>query len=245
MTRPGVTEDTVYQGRVKLVQAEAGFRAGFDSLLLAAALPELTGAAALELGCGSGGALLPAAFRLAGVSFTGVEQDAGMAALAREGAEANGFAGRVSIEMAEASAWVREQENRFDLVFANPPYFEPGTISAPGDGKAGAYLESLPLEDWIKAMLFAAKPRAPVVIVHRAAELARLLAQFDRQAGEIKVLPVASKADEPARRVLVRGRKGLKRGPLTLLAPLVTHVPDGSARTPEGQAVVEGRAIDW
>lgn len=245
MTRPGVTEDTVYQGRVKLVQAEAGFRAGFDSLLLAAALPELTSGAALEIGCGSGGALLPAAFRLAGVSFTGVEQDAGMAALAREGAEANGFVGRVSIETAEASAWVREHENRFDLVFANPPYFEPGTISAPGEGKAGAYLESLPLEDWIKAMLFAAKPRAPVVIVHRAAELARLLAQLDRQAGEIAVLPVASKADEPARRMLVRGRKGLKRGPLTLLPPLVTHVPDGSGRTPEGQAVVEGRALGW
>lgn len=245
MTRPGVTEDTVYQGRVKLVQAEAGFRAGFDSLLLAAALPELAGGAALEIGCGSGGALLPAAFRLAGVSFTGIEQDGGMAALAREGAAANGFAGRVSIETAEASAWVRAHENRFDLVFANPPYFEPGKISAPGEGKAGAYLESLSLEDWIKAMLFAARPRAPVVIVHRAAELARLLAPLERQAGEITVLPVASKAGEAARRVLVRARKGLKRGPLTLLAPLVTHVADGSARTPEAQAVVEGRPLAW
>ena len=32
------TEDTVYQGRVHLVQPEQGFRAGTDSLLLAAAL---------------------------------------------------------------------------------------------------------------------------------------------------------------------------------------------------------------
>lgn len=239
------TQDTVYQGRVTLVQPAAGFRAGFDSLALAAALPEMAGGEALELGCGCGGALLPAAFRLAGVQFTGLEQDPETAELARAGAGLNGFDGRVSIETGEASAFVQGQENRFDLVFANPPYFEPGKISAPGEGKAGAYIESLPLEGWVKAMLFAAKPRAPVVMIHRAAELARLLAQLDRQAGEITVLPVASKAGEPARRVLVRARKGLKRGPLTLLPPLVTHLDDGSARTAAAQGIVEGRAIDW
>lgn len=239
------TQNTVYQGRVKLVQPAEGFRAGFDSLLLAAALPELAGGEALELGCGCGGALLPAAFRMPGVSFTGVEQDAGVAEMARAGAGANGFGARVRVETAEAAEWVRGHENRFDLVFANPPYFEPGTISEPGAGKAGAYVESLSLEDWVKAMVFAAKPRAPVVMVHRAAELARVLAQFDRQAGEITVLPVASKPGEAARRVLVRGRKGLKRGPLTLLAPMVTHEADGGARTAAAQAVVEGRAVSW
>ncbi len=239
------TQDTVYQGRVTLVQPEAGFRAGFDSLALAAALPELGKGEALELGCGSGGALLPAAFRLPGVHFTGVEQEAAMAALAREGAGLNGFGGRVRIETEEASVFVQGQENRFDLVFANPPYFEPGKISAPGEGKAGAYIESLSLEGWVKAMLFAAKPRAPVVMIHRAAELARILAQLDRQAGEIVVLPVASKVDEPARRVLVRARKGLKRGPLTLLAPLATHTGEDGARTRAAQAIVEGRAIVW
>jgi tRNA1(Val) A37 N6-methylase TrmN6 len=81
-------------------------------------------------------------------------------------------------------------------------------------------------------------------LIHRAAELARLLAQLDRQAGEITVLPIASKPGEPARRVLVRARKGLKRGPLTLLAPLITHDEDGT-RSSAAQAIVEGRRIDW
>jgi tRNA1(Val) A37 N6-methylase TrmN6 len=244
LTRSPPTRDTVYQGRVTLVQPEAGFRAGFDSLALAAALPGLEAGEALELGCGSGGALLTGAFRLPGVRFTGVEQEAGAAALALEGAGLNGYGPRVTIETGEASAWVQGQENRFDLVFANPPYFEPGKISPPGEGKAAAYIESLPLEGWLKAMLHAAKPRAPVVLIHRAAELARLLAQLDRQAGEVTVLPIASKEGEQARRVLVRARKGLKRGPLTLLAPLITHAEDGT-RTPPAQAIVEGSRIDW
>lgn len=242
---PNATRDTVYQGRVHLVQPERGFRAGFDSLALAASLPDLKAGAALELGCGSGGALLPAAWRLSSVAMMGVEVNAETAELARAGVAANGFEGRVSVETADASDWVKAHENRFDLVFANPPYFEPGTISAPGEGKAGAYLESLPLDGWIKAMVFAAKPRAPVILIHRAAELARILSMLDRQAGEITVLPIASKDGEPARRVLVRGRKGLKRGPVTLLAPLVTHDAAGEARTPAAQAIVEGRLLAW
>ncbi len=238
------THDTVYQGRVRLIQPAEGFRAGFDSLLLAAALPELAAGAALDLGCGAGGALLPAAWRLTGLTFTGVEADPAMAELARDGARANGFAARVNIETAEAGAWVRAHENRFDLVFANPPYFEPGRISGPSKDRHRAYLESLKLEDWIKAMLFAARPRAPVILVHRAADLARLLGPLDRQAGEITVLPVASKAGEPARRVLVRARKGLRRGALTLLPALVSHAADGT-RTQAAQAMIEGRGLVW
>ncbi len=238
------TVDTVYQGRVTLFQPVDGFRAGTDSLLLAAALEIPAGGEALELGCGCGGALLPAAFRLPGVRFTGIEKDASVALLAQEGAAANAMTGRVTIETAEASDWVRANENRFGLVFANPPYFEPGRISPPGPGKAGAFIEALSLEAWVKVMIHAAKPRAPVILIHRAADLARLLAQLDRQAGEIVVLPISPKADEPARRVLVRARKGLKPGPLTLLAPLVSHEADGR-RTPAAQAITEGRAIAW
>lgn len=239
------TEDTVYQGRVRLVQPVKGFRTGFDSLLLAAALPVLDKGEALELGCGCGGALLPAAWRMPGVSFTGLEMSENVTIMARRGAILNGFDRRVTVENTEASEWVKPNENRFDLVFANPPYFEPGKISEPGEGKATAYIETLSLEGWIKAMIHAAKPRAPVILVHRAAELARILAQLDRQAGEITVLPVASKTGEPARRVLVRGRKGLKRGPLTLLPPLITHTDDGSARTPAAQAIIEGHPLAW
>ncbi|MEH6807861.1 MAG: methyltransferase [Hyphomonas oceanitis] len=238
------TQDTVYQGRVKLVQPLKGFRAGSDSLLLASALQDRDSGEALELGCGCGGALLPAAFRMPDIRLTGVEIDAQMAELAQAGVAANGFEDRVSVEAAEASDWVKTHENRFDLVFANPPYFEPGRISAPGQGKTQAYLESLDLTGWIKAMVFAAKPRAPIVMIHRAAELARILTGFDRQTGDITVLPVASKPGEEARRVLVRGRKGLKRGPVRLLPPLVAHLQDGTV-SPALEAIRRGEAIDW
>ena len=239
-----ITEDTLYQGRVKLFQPEKGFRAGTDSLMLSAALQERPGGEALEIGCGCGGALMTAAYRLASMNVTGLDIDAGMTALARQSITANAFSDRVRVETGNAADWVRDKENKFDLVFANPPYFEPGRISAPGAEKAAAYLESLSLDGWIKAMSFAAKPRAPIIIIHRAAELARILSVLDRLTGEITVLPIASKQGEEARRILVRGRKGLKRGQVHLLAPLITHTAGGEAS--EGlDRIRRGEAIQW
>lgn len=239
------SQDSVYQGRVRLVQPLKGFRTGLDSLLLASALPAGASGEALEIGCGCGGALLPAAWRLDQLRFIGIENQADMADMARQGAGLNGFVPRVSIETAEASEWVRAHENRFDIVFSNPPYFEQGRTLPPGPGKEGAWLESLPLDEWIRAMLHAARPRAPVILIHRAAEIARILARLDRQAGEITILPIASRPDQPARRVLVRARKGLRRGPVTLLAPFVTHLPDASARTGQAEAVLQGAPLSW
>jgi tRNA1(Val) A37 N6-methylase TrmN6 len=238
-----ISQDSVYHGRVKLLQPETGFRAGTDALLLAAALRLGPGEQAAEFGCGVGGALLPAAFRCTAGHFTGVEQDSILADLARGGIVANGFETRVSVATADIADWVKTRENQFDLVFANPPYFEAGRISAPGAGKAGAYIETLGLADWLKAMAFAARPRAPMVVIHRAAELARLLTTLERIGGEITVLPIAPKPGDPARRVLVRARKGLRRGPVNLLAPLVLHDTNGPSAALE--AVQRGDAIIW
>ena len=239
------TEDTVLGGRVHLVQPEKGFRVGTDSLLLAAALKEKPGGHYLEVGTGCGGALLPAAFRLPETQFTGLEIDPVMVELARAGAQKNGFAERVQIEAGEASEWVKPCENRFDCVFSNPPYFAEGTIQSPGEGRERAYLESLPLEGWIKAMMFAAKPRAPIIVIHRAAELARILAAFDRWTGEITVLPIAPHEGEDANRVLVRGRKGLKRGRVRLLAPLILRNKETGGFSRAMNAVHEGGGLNW
>ena len=163
----------------------------------------------MELGCGCGGALLPAAFRMPGMRFTGVEIDPEMASLAEAGVAANGFQDRVTIETGEASDWVKPYQNRFDLVFANPPYFESGKISPPGEGKSSAYIESLDVSGWVKAMVFAAKPRAPVVLIHRAAELARILtAGKGAERAEARTAPPACPDAYACRR-----REPVGRGP--------------------------------
>ncbi len=242
-SRCDVTHDTLFQGRVHLVQPRQGFRASSDSLLLAAALNVPAGGEALDAGCGCGGALLPAAYRLRQARFIGLELDPDMAALARMGAEKNGYRGRVQVETGNLAEWARQHENRFDAVFSNPPYFAPGTSPAPREDRAAAYVESVPLQDWLKAMIFAARPRAPITLIHRAAELARLLSTFDRWAGEITVLPILPAPGEEANRVIVRGRKGLKRGRVRLLAGLAVRSAPGGELSEMMQAIERGEGI--
>jgi len=241
-----ITCDDFYDGRVKVYQPVKGFRAGTDSLLLAASLSTELRGEALEFGCGAGGALLPAAFRLPDLRITGLEIDAAMADLARRGVETNGFGHRTEIVDGSTAALPADWQNKFDLVFSNPPFFESGSIQSPGEGKDSAYLESIALKDWINAMLFALRPKGTFVMVHRAADLARILSVLERQSGEITVLPVHSYLGAEAKRVLVRARKALRSGPMRLLEPRYLYREKGGERTDWALAMQrDGSGIDW
>lgn len=240
------TVDDFLSGRVQIVQPAKGFRAGTDSVLLAAALPSNLKGEVLEIGCGAGGALLPAAWRLPEGRFTGLERDLPMAALAVEGVAINNLEPRIRIVEGDAGAMPTEWENRFDLVFSNPPFFEAGSIQTPGEGKSEAYLESLSLKDWLSAMLFATRPKGTIVLIHRAAELARILSVLERRAGEITVLPVRSFPGEEAKRVIVRARKGLRPGAMRLLAGIDLYMARGGERSDVLRAIAsDGVGIEW
>ncbi|MEM1106546.1 MAG: SAM-dependent methyltransferase, partial [Pseudomonadota bacterium] len=92
----------------------------------------------------------------------------------------------------------------------------------------------------------AAKPRAPITILHRAAELARLLSLMDRWGGDLTVLPIHPRPDAPANRVLVRMRKGLRRGEVRLLPGLSVYAgTSGGALSRELDVIKRGMALDW
>lgn len=240
------TEDTFLNGKVTVFQPAKGFRAGMDSVLLAAALDSGAKGEALEFGCGSGGALLPAAYRLPDMRFTGLEIDPRAAQLARRGVAANGFEDRVEIVAGDVGVIPPARQNRFDVVFSNPPYFSEGTIRAPSEGKTAAYVESLLLKDWINAMLFALRPKGTFVMIHRAAELARILAVIERQVGEITVLPVRPYPNAEAKRVIVRARKGLRSGPMRLLSGIDLYDAKGGAQSEAARAIIsDGAGLNW
>ena len=98
---PGITEDRLLDGRVLLHQPSDGLRAGLDAVMLAAHVPARPGEAVLELGCGSGAALLCLLARIPGLEGVGVERDPGLAALAAENLRRNGWEGRATIRTAD------------------------------------------------------------------------------------------------------------------------------------------------
>ena len=136
-------------------------------------------------------------------------------------------------------------------MICNPPYFTAGQGSASPDAAREAALregERAELGLWAKAACRRARVRGSVTFVIRADRLPELLTALSGSLGGIAVLPVASRSDRPAGRVLAQGWKG-SRAPFRLLAPLVMHAGarhagDGDDHSPEAQAVLrDGAAL--
>ncbi len=240
----GVTHDRFLNGAVTVLQPAKGYRAGMDAVLLAASLSARPGEALAEAGCGAGAALLCAAHRLHGCSLTGFERDPATAALAREGAAANGF-GSVDIRNHDVSERLAALENVYDQSFANPPFFEPGAVRAPAEGREAAYLAETPLKAWILFLHHITRPGGRVTLFHRAAALADLMELFAPRFGEIELLPIRPAPAAPAHRILVRGRKGLRRGPVTLYDGLTLHDAAGGSATSRAAGCYQGGALEW
>lgn len=241
-----ITEDWLLNEQVRIFQPKKGYRAGLDAILLAASLPDRLGMQALELGCGAGGALFPAATRLKNTSFIGLERETEMAALARKGVSANALDDRVQVIEGDVHNLPSDWENRYDLVFSNPPYFEPGKIQAPSSGRHHAYMAEQPLTDWLKAMLFVTKPKGRITLIHRAGEVGEILSYLLSRSGEIEVYPVRSAPGLPAKRVIVTARKGLRRGEVTLHDGLTMHEGRGARDyTEAAAAILSGAPLSW
>jgi tRNA1(Val) A37 N6-methylase TrmN6 len=242
-----ITEDAVLDGRVRLRQPARGYRAGLDAALLAAACDAAEGERVIEAGCGAGAALLAAAVRRSGALFTGVERDPAAAALARENAELNGLAERVSVIEADVAAgFARLKLSAFDAAMANPPFFDdPASLRALSPERRGAWIADDGLAAWIGFLSKAVREGGTITVIHRADRLADLLALLAPKAGSFQIRPVQPFADEPAKRVLVRAVKTGK-APLKLLPPLVLHAREGGKHTPEAEALLRGRAaLAW
>ena len=242
------TRDRLLNGRIAFVQPQAGLRSAIDPFLLAAALPD-RGAfmLAADLGAGAGAASLCLAARLAEVCVVGLEIDPALASLARANALANGFGARLQIIAGDVARPPFKRES-FDEVMVNPPYLQPTRATAPpGAAKALASVEgAADLAVWVKTALALARSGGAVTFIHRADRLYDLLAAMGAHggAGGVVIFPLWPRRGEPAKRVIVRARKG-SRAPFSLDAGLVLHEADGRY-TPAAEAILragQGLAI--
>lgn len=234
-------------GRVKLRQSAAGYRAGLDAALLAAACDAGDGDRVIEAGCGVGGALLAAATRRPGARFVGLERDPAAAALARENADLNQLADRIEIVEGDVAAGFRALELPvFDAMISNPPFFDdPKALRAPSPEKSGAWMADAGLSAWTAFALKAVREGGTITLIHRADRLADMLALLAPKAGSFRIRPVQPFSDTPAKRVLVRAVKTGK-APLVLLPALVLHDREGGKHSAQAEAILRGEAaLGW
>jgi tRNA1(Val) A37 N6-methylase TrmN6 len=240
------TDDRLLDGRVRLRQPAEGFRTSIEAVLLAAAVPATDGDMVLDVGAGTGAAALCLAARVQGVQVTGIEAERGLVRLAGDNAEDSGLATRCRFYLGNLAAPpVRLSPASFDHVMANPPFLSAGTGRSPRhSGRVQAMVEGdVTLSGWLDFCLRMVRQGGTVTVIHRADRLDELLSGLTGRLGALVVLPLWPHAGEPAKRVIVTGRRG-SGAPLTLLPGLVLHRPDGSY-TPAAEKVLRaGEGID-
>ena len=237
--------DALMGGAVRLRQPRAGYRAGLDAALLAAALGLKARERGFEVGCGAGAVLLQAAARCPEAQLVGMERDPAALALAEANIAMNALQARVRAIAGEVGGRFSELGlAAFDLAFANPPFFDdPSALRAPSLERRAAWMAEDGLEAWTAFLLKAVREGGRVVMVHRADRLADLLGGLARGGGSFRIRPVHAFADRPAKRVLVQAVK-TGRAPLVLLPPLVLR--EGEAGRPEAEAILRGEAeLGW
>jgi tRNA1(Val) A37 N6-methylase TrmN6 len=239
-----LTEDALLGGRIRVRQPKRGYRVNADTLLLAAAVEARAGMRIMEAGCGVGAALIAVAARTENATFLGLERDANMAAIARENLAMNGMSTIAEIVTGDVLGREANQQT-FDGVFFNPPFDAEGDGRAPSEARRHAYIADAPIERWIAALADRLKGGAALTLIHRAARLPEILTGLEGRLGGVEVMPLRPHAGAPAKRVLVRARKG-SRAPLRLLKGYDLHDGAEAKYAPEVGAILAGEAlIDW
>jgi len=119
------TLDSLFQGRLKILQPRKGYRFSLDSVLLAGLTQVRRRDRVVDLGTGCGVVPLLLAFRGAVAHLTGVEIQPSLAALARRNVELNGLSRHVEIVEGDLRLIQRHHvPGPVSLVLSNPPYRE-------------------------------------------------------------------------------------------------------------------------
>src|SRR5262249_36882980 len=179
----------------------------------------------LDIGCGTGAAMLCVAVREPQCRVAGLERQRDLVRIAGDNMILNGVANRASVMVGDLlNPPPRISTGAFAHVIANPPFLAQGAGVEPANaGRAEATIEGgAALGDWVRFALSMVRPKGTVTFIHRADRIDAVLGHLAGRAGEIVVFPLWPGQGKPATRILVRARKQ-SAAPARLAAGLVLH----------------------
>lgn len=226
-SEPTPEEIFVLNKRVRLLQPPKGFRTSLDSVMLAAACPAQPADHVLDLGAGVGGAAF-CLYKRVGCAVTGVELQTEYVTLARDNIPLNDATAKASFIQADIQDYKSPQP--FDHVMCNPPYFESGGHSISPDRLRAHALghldEEMNIKSWVDAAFHNLKSNGSITMIHQASMTVEIVQALGRRFGAVEIIPLWPRAEQPAKRVIIRARKDRKT-PCALHPGLVLHQADG------------------
>jgi len=229
------TLDTLFQGRLKILQRTRGYRFSVDALLLAHFLKVHGSEKIVDLGTGNGIIPLILASMYPSVRVSGLELQEEMVERALRSVKLNQLEGRVHIVQGDVCTVGKTfSPQSFDAAVCNPPYRGPGSgrINPDLEKRVARHEIHGSLRDFLRAGSYLLRQRGKMAVVYPAKRALDLL-QVMRETGvEPKRMRwVHSFKGSEATLVLVEGIKS-GRSELMVMPPLVVYARDGTY-TPE------------
>lgn len=245
------TRDKFHDGSFEVLQPSGrGNRSGLDALLLAATLPKNSSGVLADLGAGAGVAGLAALNLNHDLELLAVEKNPVMAELARKSLQLNGnssFYSRTKIIEHDICASGVDRlkaglaNDCVNHIIMNPPYNSSRERPPQDPMKAEAFMMGEGgIDSWFRTAAAILRPGGTIAIIYRTENLGEVLACSQGRFGGLEIMPIHSRADEAAKRIIVRGTRA-SRAPMAIVPGFVVHNEDGSF-TEKADAIFKGKA---
>lgn len=224
------TEDYLLDKKVKIFQPVDGYRAAIDAVFLSSLIKEeniTSKTKILDVGSGTGAVSLCLAYRLKEKkpSITGVDIQENLVELSNQSAKANDF-DFLHYEICDIRQKTSLEPLSYDFVLTNPPYSD-HDMPSPNESKKFAHNhQNFSLTEWLSFCLKMLKPKGYIALINRTEALNEILSAMYNKAGSIQILPLYSKQNQSAKRILILAKKA-SRGKTLILPPLYTHNETG------------------
>lgn len=238
--------DEFLNRRIKVQQAEKGFRAGMDAVFLAAAVSDVkVGQDVLEVGCATGVALFCLHHRLrVKANYVGIDVQEDLVKMARNGNDLNKLEDKVHFIVEDIFNPSDDfKQLKFDHILTNPPFYEKGSLTrSDNEQRVKSFEEKHDLKEWIEACRKKLKPKGEFTIIHQAERLPDIMAAMNRYFGRIEVFPLFTKQGEVAKRVIVKGKIDHKGG-AKLYPGMVLRDKHNESTKEENEILREGKGL--
>ena len=223
-----LTKNDILNGNVSLYQPKKGFRIGVDSILLASSVDKYSNC--IEFGTGSGIILVYLSKKFPNSKILGIEKNIDLVNLAKRNLKENEIEKRsaeVSQNDIHDSIFLKKNNNEYDRVIMNPPYFSSNkVILSKNISKISSRYEN-DINSWFLAAYKKLKNRGCLNFIFRTESLDLILSILYPKWGDIKILPLWPKKNTKSKLMIVQAKKNVKSG-VQILPGLILHNNDGS-----------------
>ena len=224
------TQDYLLNKQIKIFQPTNGYRASTDAVIVSSLVEQLAPSdRVLDVGSGTGAISLCLASRFADKmpQIVGLELQEDLTDLSNLSAQANGFSDFLHYYHCDIRQKIDFiKPGTFQHVITNPPYTD-HDMPSPNPSKAKAHNHSnFDLHGWILFCLKMLAPQGWFYMINRAEAVDDILFTLHGKAGALKLIPLFTKSQDRAKRILVMAKKS-SRTPAQILPPFLVHTSDG------------------